>query len=415
VRLILPRLVRSKSRVAVLVVALAVVGGGTAWAVSRDDAAAVAATTTAAATISTVEDTITATGTLRAARQAELTFSASGTVTTVTASVGQVVKAGQVLATIDAAALRRAVATAEASVNAAQESLESVVDADASDTQIAAADSQLAAAQADLDNARDALAGASLTATIDGTVAEVGLAVGDRVGTSSSAPSGATQTGGAGGPGGATSTTTTTQAASSGSVTVLSTDAFVVDASVGSADLARLKTGLQARITPTGATEQVFGTVSSVGVVATSSTTGAASFPVVVDVTGNPDGLYAGGGVSVVIVVSQTPDVLTVPTQAITTKDDGTTVVRKVGAGAEVETAVSVGTSYGPSTQITEGLAEGDTVALPAAAGGAGQRGAGGGQGGGGQGRVPGGGFPAGGLPGGGQRPAGGFPGGGAG
>jgi len=90
---------------------------------------------------------------------------------------------------------------------------------------------------------------------------------------------------GAGGSGGSNS--------SGAQIVVITTNAWVVDASVSSADLAQVKKGLQAQITPTGARQPVFGTVSSVGVIASTSA-GTASFPVTVDVTGTPTGLYAG-------------------------------------------------------------------------------------------------------------------------
>jgi macrolide-specific efflux system membrane fusion protein len=51
---------------------------------------------------------------------------------------------------------------------------------------------------------------------------------------------------------------------------------------------------------------QLFGTVSSIGIVAESSTSGSATFPVVIAVTGKQTGLYSGGSASVTIIVKQT-------------------------------------------------------------------------------------------------------------
>jgi hypothetical protein len=133
-----------------------------------------------------------------------------------------------------------------------------------------------------------------------------------------------------------------------------------VDTSVTAADLPLVKADLQAQIAPTGSSATVFGTVSSVGVIATTSS-GVASFPVTVAVTGSPTGLYAGGTASVSIVVKEVADALVVPTAAITTAD-GKTVVTQVKNGQQVSTPVTLGMVQGNLTQITTGLADGDEV-----------------------------------------------------
>ena len=134
----------------------------------------------------------------------------------------------------------------------------------------------------------------------------------------------------------------------------MDTSTWVVDASVSSSDLGRLKKGLQATITPTGATENIFGTVRSVGVVASSSSSGTATFPVVIDVTGTPEGLHAGTTATVAITVKQLTDVLTVPTQAVRTTNGATTVQLSTD-GTVTTTPVTVGGVYGTSTVITKG------------------------------------------------------------
>jgi len=156
-------------------------------------------------------------------------------------------------------------------------------------------------------------------------------------------------------------------------VTVISTDRYTVSASVGSADLAKVKKGLQAQITTTGSTSTVFGTVSSVAVMAssgsttsgagTTSTGSTATFPVVIDVTGKRTDLYAGATATVSIIVSQRDDVLTVPTAAITTANGQPAVTKLVGTD-RVVTPVTLGTSYGASTEVTKGLADGDQVVV---------------------------------------------------
>jgi hypothetical protein len=135
-----------------------------------------------------------------------------------------------------------------------------------------------------------------------------------------------------------------------------------VSASVGSADLAQIKRGLQVEITPTGTSAKVFGLVTSVGIVATSSG-GSATFPVGIAITGTPTGLYAGGSADVSIIVRQMQDALTVPTAAVHTVN-GKTVVYRQRNGKQVDTVVTLGAVYGPSTQILSGLQPGDQVVV---------------------------------------------------
>jgi macrolide-specific efflux system membrane fusion protein len=181
-----------------------------------------------------------------------------------------------------------------------------------------------------------------MTSPIDGTVAAVSVVVGDVVGS-----------GGGGGAGGS----------SSALITVVGTTSYVVDAEVSGTDLSKVKAGQQARITPSGATQPVFGTVSSVGVIASSSSGGSSTFPVTIKVTGSPEGLHPGGSATVTIVTKALNDVLTVPTAALR-QENGKTVVTKVN-GAKTETVeVTVGESHGASTEVTSGLSDGDTVQI---------------------------------------------------
>jgi hypothetical protein len=216
------------------------------------------------------------------------------------------------------------------------------------------------------------LAAAALRSTIDGTVAEVGIAKGDQVGSGSSG-SGSSGSGSSGsGSSGSGSSGSGSSGSGSAAVTVISTDTYVVDTSVGSADLPKLKVGLQAVITPTGATQPIYGTVATVGVMASNSSsssgtsgtgTGTASFPVTIDVTEAQKSLFAGASATVSIIVEQRDDVLVVPTAAVTTVD-GKTVVQKVVDGSAVQTDVTIGETYGNLTEITKGLSNGDEVQI---------------------------------------------------
>ena len=99
---------------------------------------------------------------------------------------------------------------------------------------------------------------------------------------------------------------------------MISTGSYVVNASVGAGDVANIAKGDQvschSRPVPT---TPVFGLVSSIGIVASSSS-GSSAFPVVISVTGNPAGLYAGSTANVSIIYRQLSNVLVVPTLAVT-------------------------------------------------------------------------------------------------
>lgn len=349
----------------VMVAAVIIVAGAVgAWARTRSTAAAATTTTrTVAATVETLKQTVSATGTIEPKTQSNLSFAGSGTVTAVKVAVGDVVTAGEVLATIDPTNLQDALALAQANLDSATTAL-TAAQATGTTTQIAAAQAQVDSATLKRSSAQTDLAGATMTSPISGTVATVNLTAGTAVSSGStggSGGSGGSGAAGSGGSGSAAGTSGTSSTSSSAQVVVISTSSWVVNAAVGSADLASVKKGLQATIAPTGATTPIFGTVTSVGVIATSGTSGSATFPVIVSVTGTPSGLYAGGSATVSIVTRQIADAVTVPTAAVRSLN-GQSVVQLVKNGSTVSTPVTLGLVSGATTQITAGVSEGDQV-----------------------------------------------------
>jgi len=339
------------------VIVLVVVGGGGAWVLTRSSSSAAATPTLVSVTTGTIRQSVSATGTLEPAHRADLTFAVSGTVTSLPVVVGDTVRAGAVLATVDTSSLKTAVTSAQANVSATQDQLTAQQDAGASAVQIASSQAQLADAQAKLADTETALAAASITSPFAGTVAQVNIAAGDKVGGTASASSPSAS----GSAGSSSSSASAASASSTAQVVVISTTSWVVNASVGSADLPQLKKGQQAEITPSGSATKIFGTVKSVGIVASSSSSGSASFPVTIAVTGSPKGLYAGGAADVAIIVKQVENLLSVPTNAVHT-ESGKIVVHQMKGGAQVSTPVKVGTTYGALTQILSGLKSGDKV-----------------------------------------------------
>lgn len=327
-----------------------IVAAGVAWVTTRSSSAT-AEPTTSTVSSGTFKETVSATGTVEPAKQADLSFVVSGTVTKVLVAEGDKVKKGQVLARVDAALLNADVTAASSSLSAANTQLSADISAGSSDTQLAADHATVTSALSTLTSARSAASDARLRSTIKGTVASVDLAKGDQVSGSSTGS-------------GSQAASGTTNATTSSQVSVISSNAYIVDATVASSDVDQVKKGLQAQITPTGVTDTVYGIVSSISLVATTSSSGAAEFPVTVAVTGHPKGLYAGSSADVSIIVKQETNVLTVPSAALHTSGSSTYVYKLVD-GNRVKQTVEIGTAYGVATQVTKGLAVGDKVETP--------------------------------------------------
>lgn len=360
---------------AVAVVVLAGAGTGI-WFAARGGGSSAAlplsvTTQNVTATTGTMKQTISASGTLQPAQDSALTFTVGGTVSAVNVSTGQQVTAGQTLATIDPTVLSDQVAAAQATLTADQDRLAADQAAGASTSQIDADQATVASAQSQMSSAQANLADASLKAPFSGTVASVGLAVGDIVSGGGTSGSGSSATGSSRNSssglaalgallGGSNSASNSSSASTTGGITVISTNAFTVTTSVDDTEVGQVKVGDQAVIVPTGSTTPVYGTVSSVGLIA-SSGSGVASFPVTIAVTGSPGGLYAGASASVSIIVQQLNGVVEVPTAAISYPNGQATVTKVVG-GSTVAQPVSTGISANGFTQITSGLKAGDVV-----------------------------------------------------
>lgn len=387
-----------KKGLAAIVVALVVIGGVGGWLLTRGSGAAQAQPSTATVTSGTVQQTVSATGTVEAAHTADLEFAVSGTVTRVLVKVGQTVRKGEALAKVDDTALIASRVAAQATLSAAETQLSTDEDADAADVQLAADRTAVVSAEAGLTSAVQSVHDAMLRATIAGTVTSVGVKVGDTVGSGSSGSSTASSSGSSSSSfSGSGTSSSSSSSSSSSAVEIVSTKRFKVSATVAAADAGALKKGMQAQITVTGVSDTVYGTVASVGLVAQAGSSGAAVFPVTIDVTGTRSDLYAGTSATASIIVKQTPNVLSVSSAAIHTDTDGSTYVEKMVDGQAVKTPVKIGTVYGPTTQIVSGLKAGDVVQVPGFAGltrtgsGTGQSGRTGGSGFGGG--FPGGGF----------------------
>ncbi len=336
--------------IAVAVVMLAGTGGLIYWATSGSSTPAglVVTTQVVPVTTGTIQQTVASSGTIQPASQANLNFAVSGTVTAVDVKAGQTVTSGQVLATVDTTALSEEVSAAQAQLSSANARLAADEASSAATTQIDSDQAAVTSAESSLSNAQTALGDASLTSSISGTVASVSLTVGQQV----------TGTG-SGGNGNAASSAS--GAGSSTQIVVIGTNSYIVNTTVDDTEIGQIADGDQATIVPTGSSTTDYGTVASISLIGTQSSN-VTTFPVVIDVTGSPTGLYAGSTAAVNIIVKQLNNVTEVPTAAISYNSNGQATVTQVVNGTHVVKPVTVGAAARGETQITNGVTAGDKV-----------------------------------------------------
>jgi macrolide-specific efflux system membrane fusion protein len=350
---------------AAIVLVLAGLGGYLVASSGSSPASAQVTTTTETVSTGTLRQTVTASGTLAPAVDDTLGFSSSGVVTSVVATVGQAVSKGQKLATIDSASLAATVAQDNATVATDQAKVDD--DTDVSAAQLTADQAAVTAAENALSSAKTALAGATLTSPINGVVASVGLTVGEQVSGSGSGGSGSGGSGSGGSGSDSSGTGSTASSDSSASdIEVISTNSWIVNATVDATSVALIKAGEEAQLAVTGVNGTIYGTISTIAVLP-SSTEETASYPVVIAVTGSPSGLRDGEQVTASLIYKQLADVLLVPTLALHRASDGSEYVNKVINGKVEPTTVQVGSSSGAETQVTSGLSAGDVVQIQVA------------------------------------------------
>jgi multidrug efflux pump subunit AcrA (membrane-fusion protein) len=199
--------------------------------------------------------------------------------------------------------------------------------------QIASDQAAIDSAQADLIEAQQALSAAQLTSPISGTVASVGLSVGDTV----------------------TAHSTTSD------IVIIGTHSFEVAGTLTSSQVSSVKVGFSADVAVDGTTGSFNGTVSQVGPVQ-SSTTGY-TYPVVVVLPASATGLFAGSTADMSIMTQHASNVLAVPTSAVQTQGTRAFVLQ-MSSGTPVRKVVKVGIVGGIYTQVLSGLQRGSTVVL---------------------------------------------------
>ncbi|WP_082099677.1 efflux RND transporter periplasmic adaptor subunit [Demequina maris] len=364
-----------------------------------------AGTQTVTVGLQTLEESVSATGTLAAVSTDALAFEASGEVTAVYVEAGDVVEKGDVIAEIDTLQLTASLRSAQAELAQAKATLANLEDADddsdASAAQISAAEAQVAVLKKSVKEARSAMGDAELVADMAGLVTAQPYEVGDVVSAGSSSSSGSS--------GGTTSTqaggmTTTASSTSTDSgVTIVGQDEWTVSVSLSEDEVAEIAEGNQVTFTADDVDGEFFGLVTDIANLPT-TTGGSATYAVDLQVTGDVEGLYEGTSVTADIVYLRQVDVLAIPTNAVTTTDGVSTVTVVDDAGDEEEREVTLGDTIGSYTEVVDGLEEGEQLAVAATVSGGSSDSSDT------TGQLPGGGqFPTDGMvPGGGQMPTGG-------
>ncbi len=380
-----PRRLLRRPRIALPVAVVVLAAAATAaWFLTRPGGSADTVTSIVPVVRTTLSQSLSATGTIEPKKSATLSFSAAGQVTALEASTGERVVKGQPLASMDSPTLKAQAAQAEAGLASAQSQLSTDQgNSGASSAQLAADQASVDAAQSQVDSASAALRGATLTAPFGGIVTGTGgLAIGQQVSGSSgggggSGGSGSAGSGGSGGSGdsggsggsggsgdggsGSGDSGSGSGSGATGEITVVSAH-DVVNASVDASVVGRIKAGDQVQIAAAGAAGPVTGTVHSIGLIADTSS-GVATFPVVVSVKGTPSGLYAGASATISIIYHQVRHALVVPAAALHYSGPHA-VVTVVSGGRRVTRPVTLGLSSGGLIQVTSGLTAGDRVVV---------------------------------------------------
>ncbi|MFB9927870.1 efflux RND transporter periplasmic adaptor subunit [Amycolatopsis halotolerans] len=360
----------------VLVVLLGGAAFGIYQAFSPASSTAQAQTRTTPVRRANVSQTVSAAGTIASTYTGAANFTTSGKVTSIDVKVGDVVSAGQKLATIDSSQASKQLQVAKANLAVAEDNLTTAEDnppANQTATQAQSSTASLQAkvdqAQLDVDNAETAVSATTLTAPGAGTITAINGTVGQQTGSgsnsSNSSVSASSSNSGSGGQSGQQSSASSSSS-SSGFIDITDMGNLVVNTSVAEIDVSKVKTGQKATVTLNATPDRPLqATVSSIDLTPTTSSN-VVSYGAKLALTNPPSGLRPGQSASVVITVAEADGVLSVPaaavrtsgtTNAVTVEQNGQPVTRQVEVGVRGESTV----------EIKSGLNEGDNVVLTAA------------------------------------------------
>jgi macrolide-specific efflux system membrane fusion protein len=341
-----------------LVVLLALGGGGARLVLGTSDADETAASTTTQVTRTDVTSTVSADGTVAPNDSADVSFDTDGIISRIPVEVGDAVKVGDVLAYVSNSTAQAELKSAQASLKAAkanQKAVDEETDDDSdSTTQLSDEErhQKRAAAKASVEQAKVAVLQAqesindlTLRAPVAGTVTAINGTVGSSTkgnGTGSDTDTGSTF------------------------ATIADMSSWVVDCSFAESDVAKVKVGDEVSITFGALPDETFtGRVRKIDLSATTSEN-VTTYGVEVDVLKAPSQLRDGASASVSVTTASATNVLAVPTSAVTTDAQGQSTVKLVKDGKSTSRTVQIGIKGDTYTEIRSGLKAGDTVELGA-------------------------------------------------
>jgi len=343
---------------------------------------------TATATVTDLQDTVLATGTLQAFKQVSVGAQVSGQVKVLHVVLGDKVKAGQLIAEIDSVPQQNTQRNAEAALANVQAQLRAqqatqaqtalalqrqkelfAADAGArADLESAQAANDLALANVDglkaqilqaqvtVDTAKVNMGYTRIVAPIDGQVVAIVTQQGQTVNANQSTPT---------------------------IIKLAQTETMTVKTQISEADVTRVKIGQKVYFTILGEPDKRYtATLRSIEPApdsiltdtttsTTSSTTSTAIYYNGLFDAPNPDGkLRISMTAQVQIVRADAPGALTIPATALGPRGkDGSYIVRVVGADGQAQPrSIKVGLNTNVSVQVLEGLSEGDKVVIGDAA-----------------------------------------------
>lgn len=410
----------SKGRIIAAVVALVVVAA-IVVGVFVSAQASVPIVSTARVSKETLSVQVTASGKMEAGQKADVFPPAAGTLSSVVATEGMHVKAGQIIASMDTGPLEFAVEQSRAGVKAAQSQYDlagkqvpTSADRAAADAGIDAASASYNAAKSAYDAFHQVFLAAGSPASMETTLTQLNIAqkqaysglqqansgksklsVAGRVGAQRAAASASitqANTGlqlaennlskanlvapvdgvvlfnatGAPGPDGALPKAMSGTAVSPASApfTVVQLGSLNFNAQVDEADVDRVKTGMKAKVRLDAFPSQAFDTtVSVIKPAAIQTTTGGVAFPILLNLSSTGKNLLIGMSGSADIQVSAVPDSVTVPIEALT-DENGKSYVFVVASGKLKKTVVKTGALTDTRAEIVSGVSVGDEVVL---------------------------------------------------
>jgi RND family efflux transporter MFP subunit len=280
-----------------------------------------------------VRQVLTVPGEVVAANSQQLSFSAGGRLVEVNVRAGDQVTQGKVLAIIDQAPLKIALAQAQVDYQTKQDALNKLkLSSLPNATDLKQAEIDWQSAGVALKKAQDDLTNATMLAPFDGRIISVTGKVGDSV------------------------------SANSTVVEMADLSQIEVQTSIGQQDVVAVQAGQSATITFDARPGESFtGKVNRV-VPKKASTSGAVNYTVFVSVDKAPPGLLPGMTADADIVVAERKNVLTLPRRSIRATANATINLSVVQGGQTTNRSVKIGLVGDLNVEILSGLQEGDQV-----------------------------------------------------